>query len=419
MLGIIADDFTGATDVAGYLTREGTRTMLYFGMPSAVEPEPDGADAVVIALKSRAAHPAAAVEESLSACDWLVERGTRHVYFKYCSTFDSNDRGNIGPVAEALAARCGQSATLVAPAAPENGRTVYQGNLFVGSQPLSESPMRDHPVNPMQDSNLVRLLQAQGCRRTGLLTWQTIRGGLEAITARVTEIMDGEDPWLVVADALDGSDLDALAAFAVTQTLSSGSAGLGAALGRALTGTPVVPKWPEFPLGGQLVLSGSCSVATRLQVAAYSAAHPSFKVDPTLGHPAEIAQQATAFVVRHLDKSPLVYSSADQAEVSTVQRQLGTRRAALLVEEIMGQTAVQAVAHGVGSIVVAGGETSGAVVSALGVTGAAVHKEICVGVPWTLPLRGPRVALALKSGNFGGPDFFSQAIAIASGGSDG
>ncbi len=412
MLGIIADDYTGATDVAGYLVREGTPTVQFFGVPDDGVRVPAGFGAVVVALKSRAEAPQVAVRESLAACEWLTTRaGAERVYFKYCSTFDSTEQGNIGPVALALAEVLGERVVLVAPSAPENGRTVYQGKLFVHDQLLSESPMRDHPVNPMRDSDLRRLLLAQGVPEVSLVDHTVVRQGPRAVTTRLG--MAGPyAPVLVVADAVTNEDLDCLAAVGGQFRLTSGSAGLGAALGRRLRGTFVEPSWPRFPDGGRMVLSGSCSQATLAQVEAYRARRPSLKLDG-FSDWSGMVESGRAFLEQHGGDDPLIYTSSSPAEVARVQARWGRQEAARRLEGVLGELARIGVSLGLRTIVVAGGETSGAVVRALDVRSVAVGKEIAVGVPWNVSLGDVPVALALKSGNFGGPEFFQEALDVA------
>lgn len=415
ILGIIADDFTGATDVASMLVRAGMRTLQTIGVPAANAPPPQ-ADAVVVALKSRTTPAAQAVADSLAALHWLRAQGARQIFFKVCSTFDSTPAGNIGPVAEALMDALGATQAIACPAFPENGRTVFRGHLFVGDQLLSDSGMREHPLTPMTDSNLVRVLQAQSRRRVGLLRHDVIARGPEACRLRLAELAaDGLS--LVIADAVADDDLRTLAeaqADAALLVAGSGLAlGLPAAYARrgwlrpdaqaAALGTPPARA---------AVLSGSCSQATNAQVARWIAAgRPALALDPlALARGEPVAEQALAWALAQ-SMPPLVYATAEPAALKAVQAELGAARAGELVEQALAQMARGLVAAGVTRLVVAGGETSGAVVQALGVARLRIGPSICPGVPWTEAEDPPApLWLALKSGNFGGPDFFAEAL---------
>lgn len=411
-LGIIADDFTGATDVAGYLAAEGVDVVQFFGVPA------DGwvgieADCIIVALKSRSVDPVRAVQESLAALVWLQDAGVGHVYFKYCSTFDSTPTGNIGPVLDALSEALNAESVLVAPSAPRNGRTVYRSRLFVWDQLLAESPMKDHPLNPMWHSDLRELLRAQSRRSVGALQW----GDLRAIADGTAT--DAGPPLPVgathiVADAVTEDDLRALGRIALQHPLSSGSAGLAAGMaqvwmvGRERAGSPVV-----LPQGPTAVLAGSCSAATREQVVRFQADHPSFFIDPrAIARGEGVVDRAVAFARAAVGSEvPLIYSTAEPAEISAIQAELGVERSAHLVETAMGAVAVALVDAGVRRLVIAGGETAGAAVSRLSVEGIRIGEEVDPGVPWTVTLGDPSIGLLLKSGNFGAPDFFAKAAA--------
>ena len=427
-LGVIADDFTGATDVASMLVRAGLRTLQLLGVPVAVTPEVAQelaqADAVVVALKSRTTPAADAVADSLAALRWLQVAGARQFYFKVCSTFDSTPAGNIGPVAEALLtalAGPGQGQGLVCPAFPENGRTVFRGHLFVGDELLSDSGMRQHPLTPMTDANLVRVMQAQCNGRVGLLRHDTVARGPEAIAARLAALQAEGCRW-AVADALDNADLQRLAEAAAHLPLWV--AGSGLALG--LPAVLAARGWVQLDAaaaqlhrlsGRSAVLAGSCSLATQAQVAHWIAAgRPAWPIDPAAvarGEP--VAKQALAWAARQTD-TPLFYATTDAATLAATQAALGVSRAGALVEQLLAQIAQGLVLAGSQRLVVAGGESSGAVVQALGVHSLRIGAAICPGVPWTQAVRAagqPALQLALKSGNFGGPDFFNQALAAA------
>jgi 3-dehydrotetronate 4-kinase len=413
-LGCIADDFTGATDLAGMLVRAGMRTVQMIGVPTA--PAPPDVDAIVVALKSRTIAPAEAVDLSLAALRWLQQAGCRRFYFKYCSTFDSTDQGNIGPVADALMSALGTSFTIACPAFPEAGRTIYKGYLFVGDVLLSESGMRDHPLTPMRDANLVRVLQRQTRRRVGLADHAAVSGGPERLRARFDHLRrDGVE--IAIVDATSNDDLFRIGAACADLPLVTGGSGLALGLPPAwraagLLGT--VEAADELPRasGSRAIVAGSSSVATQDQVAAaIEAGMPAFRVDPLrLAAGEDAARSAVEWAAPLLGKDPvLVYATASPERVREVQEQLGRQRAGELVEQALAAIARGLVERGVGQLIVAGGETSGAVVSALGVKGLRIGPQIAPGVPWTSTLGGGALALALKSGNFGARDFFLQA----------
>lgn len=417
LLGCIADDVTGATDLALTLAREGLRVVQVNGLPDPVAPAPE-ADAIVVALKSRTIEPAEAVNWSLRALAWLQAAGAQRFFFKYCSTFDSSDRGNIGPVAEVLMEALGARLTIACPAFPANGRTIFKGHLFVGDQLLSDSPMRDHPLTPMRDSNLVRVLQRQCRGKVGLIPYSDVEGG-PGVIATALAAAEQCGLRLMIVDALTDAHLrdigDAVADFPLVTGGSGVALGLPQAWRRAgLVQGSAEPAAIEAPAGSALILAGSCSAATRGQVAAAKPNMPHFQLDPVAlaEEPARI-EQVAAWVREHLGGDPvLIYSSAEPAEVEGLQQTLGRERAGAMIENAMGQLARAAVAAGATRIVVAGGETSGAVMEALGVKQLAIGQEIDTGVPWTRSVAGPDLALALKSGNFGSEDFFSKALGM-------
>jgi uncharacterized protein YgbK (DUF1537 family) len=417
LLGCIADDFTGATDLANTLVRAGMRVVQTIGLP--VDPAlVAGADAVVVALKSRTIPAADAVAQSLAAADFLRRAGARQIYFKVCSTFDSTDAGNIGPVADALLGALGGTIAVACPAFPENGRTVYKGHLFVGDVLLSDSPMRNHPLTPMTDANLVRVLARQSARKVGLVDHAIVREGGAAIR-RALERLRSEGYGHVVVDAI--ADADLLAIGAACDGMPLVTAGSGVALGlpqnfRAAGLLPAREDAAQLPkVGGKpAVLAGSCSVATRLQVETMAAFCPAHVLDPLdADDPATLAQRAAEAIAAPLAEGRpfVVYSTADPARIAAVQSALGADRAAARIEETFALLARRLVASGVRRLVVAGGETSGAVVGALGIEALAIGPQIDPGVPWTTTVgRDPALALALKSGNFGAPDFFEKAL---------
>ncbi len=418
LLGAIADDFTGATDLCNTLVRNGMRTVQLIGVPRP-DLELDEVDAVTIALKSRTAPVKEAVADSLGALDWLKRRHIRQVFFKYCSTFDSTPEGNIGPVGDALADRLDASIAIACPAFPETGRTVYQGHLFVGDRLLSETHMAHHPLTPMTDSDLVRVLGRQTPRKVGLVPWSSVRRGPAAIRDRLTELRHEGCRWAIV-DCLEDSDLLAIGEAVADHPLVTGGSGVATGLPANFRRTGLLPErgaeaaaLPPVP-GPALVLAGSCSAATLGQIEAFRAERPSHRLDPLALAKGQGIAEAIGWAREHLPSGPvLIYASASPEEVRAAQERLGRERAGALVEEAMATIARELVAAGVRRLVVAGGETSGAVVKALGIEGLAIGPQIDPGVPATVTIgKGPRLALALKSGNFGRRTFFLHALEV-------
>jgi 3-dehydrotetronate 4-kinase len=413
LLGCIADDFTGGTDLAGMLVKAGMRTVQMIGVPTT--PIPDDVDAVVIALKSRTNPVDEAVAESLAALAWLKAAGCRQFYFKYCSTFDSTARGNIGPVAEALMAALDTDFTIACPAFPANGRTIYKGHLFVGDQLLSDSGMRHHPLTPMTDSNLVRVLQQQVSRPVGLVDCGIVSQGAAAIARRFADLRR-EGKAFAIVDALSDLDLESIGAACAELPLVTAGSGIALGLPQNFRRRGLLPPNQEAatlpPTGGlRAVVAGSCSVATQGQVARMRERHPAFQVDPfKLARGEDVAAAALDWAESRVKREPvLIYATAAPEVVREIQAQLGVEQAGSLVENALAKVARGLVELGVGQMIVAGGETSGAVVKALGVKGLRIGPEIDPGVPWTASLGGRPLALALKSGNFGSGDFFLKA----------
>ncbi|MFO1322524.1 MAG: 3-oxo-tetronate kinase [Burkholderiales bacterium] len=414
LLGTIADDLTGATDLGVNLAREGLSVIQVNGLPP---PDLDvpAADAVIVALKSRTIPSGDAVAQSLAALAWLRARGAPRIYFKYCSTFDSTPRGNIGPVTEALQDALQAGIVPATPAYPRNQRTVYRGHLFVGDLMLSETGMRDHPLTPMTDANLVRLLAAQSRRKVGLVASETLDAGADAMRERLSALArDGCGHAIV--DATRDEHLTVAGAACIGLPLATGGAGLGVGLARALKGRAQARSDAWTRPDGKVAcawLSGSCSEATRRQVAAALKVVPGLRVDPlALAADPALAGRIAAQAARLAAAGPLlIYATAAPSEVTHAQAQLGAERAATLVEDAFRACARALAAAGVRAFVVAGGETSGAVVEALGVRALAFGPEIAPGVPWTCAVGREPLWLALKSGNFGGDDFFMRATA--------
>jgi uncharacterized protein YgbK (DUF1537 family) len=423
MLGCIADDFTGATDLANNLVRAGMRTEQTIGVPAGGD-APVEADAIVVALKSRTIAPAEAVAQSLAALRWLQSQGAQQVYFKYCSTFDSTPAGNIGPVTDALLDALhgpGQGFTIACPAFPENARTVFKGHLFVGDVLLSDSGMRQHPLTPMTDANLVRVMQAQTRRRVGLVAHDVVARGEEAIRERFAALQ-AQGVGVAVLDAIDNADLMHIGRALAGMPLVTAGSGIAIGLPQNWRGQlGRVDEAAQLPPAGglQAVVSGSCSVATQGQVQQFlQAGRPAFAVDPlAIAAGRDVAAQALAALLPSLSSGPvLAYATAEPAAVQAVQAQLGAERAGAMVEDTLSRIAVRLVQAGVRQLVVAGGETSGAVVQALDVQRMAIGPQIDPGVPWTAvqspACAGEPLHMALKSGNFGGPDFFTKAFTV-------
>ncbi len=424
LLGVIADDVTGATDIAAMLAARGMRAVQMIGVPRPGETVE--ADAVVVALKSRTAPVAQAVAESRAALAWLREVGCRQFFFKYCSTFDSTDAGNIGPVAEALLADLDAGFALACPAFPANGRSVYSGHLFVGTRPLNESGMENHPLTPMRDADLVRVLGRQTTAPVGLVPFMTVRRGAGAIRDAMTRLAEQGRRFAIV-DAAGDEDLMAIGEAAAGHALITGGSGVAMGLADNFRRAGLLTEGSDAtelpPVAGYAaVLAGSCSRATLMQVGHARAMFPVLEIDP-LAHrsAAAMAEAALAWARPQLGERPVVVAaSAPPQRVTEVQAALGRAEAGALIEEALARIAEGLVASGVRRLVVAGGETSGAVVQHLGVRRLRIGREIAPGVPWTLvemrDAHGARdggLKLALKSGNFGGPAFFAEAFEAA------
>ena len=419
LLGCIADDFTGATDLANNLVRAGMRVVQTIGVPEAPLAADAAADAVVVALKSRTIAADQAVAQSLAALRWLRAQGARQIYFKYCSTFDSTPAGNIGPVTEALMQSLDCDFTIATPAFPDNGRSVFKGYLFVGDQLLSESGMRQHPLTPMTDANLVRVLQAHTRRRVGLIEQRTLAAGSHAIRARIADLR-AEGVGIAIVDAVSNDDLWRLGPALAELPLVTAGSGVAIALPANLGLAPAAQAAALPAASGlQAVLAGSCSQATQAQVAQFIACgHPALALDPLrMAAGDAVVRQALDWAQGRLaaDAPLLVYSTAEPAAVQAIQQRLGVARAGELVEQTLAAIARGLVGLGVRQLVVAGGETSGACVQALGVAQLRIGAQIDPGVPWchaASPLAPQGLHIALKSGNFGGEDFFTRAFAV-------
>ena len=416
LLGVVADDFTGASDIANTLAKGvagegGLRTAQFLGVPAG--PAAPEVEAGVVSLKSRSIPAEEAVRQSLAACRWLRAQGARQIVFKYCSTFDSTDQGNIGPVAEALAAELGAAGVVVCPAFPGAGRTVYQGHLFVGDRLLSESGMESHPLTPMTDPDLRRVLQRQSRAPVGHVARPVVAQGAEALARALAEA-GGRGEVLVVVDAIADADLLAIGGAVAGAALLTGGSGIALGLprtfiaqGLARGGSADAPAVD----GPEAILAGSCSRATRGQIAHHAAGHPARLIDVDAVMAGLDPAPLLRFVLENAGRAPLLYSSSDPADVAAAQARHGREAVAERLEALFGTLASGLVAQGVRRLVVAGGETSGAVVTALDLGALAVGQEIDPGVPVLVASGPPAIGLALKSGNFGAVDFFAKALA--------
>jgi len=416
LLGCVADDFTGATDLANTLVKAHMRTVQLLGVPRPGLKVP-AADCIIVALKSRSNPANEAVTMSLAALDWLRQQGARQYYFKYCSTFDSTDHGNIGPVADAMLDSIGADFTVFNPAFPTNKRTVYKGYLFVGDELLSESGMRHHPLTPMTDPSLVRVLQRQTRHKVGLVPYAIIVNGVEAIRDAFEKLRK-QGIRHAILDSITDQHLVTLGEACADLKVVTGGSGMAMGLPANFVRKGLMKSGQHSPLptvtGPTAVLAGSCSVATQGQVTVMKQDHEYFELEPmAIASGRDLAQEALNWAASRLSEKPvLIYSTATPEQVKAVQERLGREHAGALVEETLGKIARGLVAAGVRRLVVAGGETSGAVVGALGVEGLAIGPEIDPGVPWTFSIGEPALALALKSGNFGTPDFFTKAFKV-------
>ena len=416
LLGAIADDVTGATDLGSMLSRSGMDVVQITGLPGEDEEAPE-ADAIVVALETRVAPVEEAVEQSLAAARWLRAREADQLFFKYCSTFDSTDSGNIGPVAEALLDLVGGDITVVCPAYPETGRTVYQGHLFVGDRLLSESSLRHHPRNPMTDADLVRVLGRQVRRpdSVGLVPFQTVEQGTAAIRVALARLKE-EGVRFAVVDGLREDHLWSTATAVPDMPLLTGSAGVARGLPTNFRRTDLLPQRIEPRLpdlhGPVAVLSGSCSETTRAQVAALADRHPAIPLDPVaLAEGRQSVDEVVALAEEALEGGAvLIHSTAPPDEVERIQEALGTKETDEALESAFGDIAARLVEKGVRTLVVAGGETSGAITRKLGLRRLRFGTEIDPGVPWTQHLGEPLINVAFKSGSVGAEDFFLKAL---------
>jgi uncharacterized protein YgbK (DUF1537 family) len=421
LLGVIADDFTGASDIANTLAKGlapegGLRTVQYLGIPTA--PAAADVEAAIVSLKSRSIPAAEAVAQSLAALDFLLASGCRQIIFKYCSTFDSTPEGNIGPVGEALAHRLGVEGVVVCSAFPDAGRTIYKGHLFVHDRLLNESGMQNHPLNPMTDADLRRWLRRQTREPVGLVDWSAVAQGAAAIRDALAAAAARGDR-LVVVDALTNGDLLSIAQACAEATLMTGGSGIALGLprnfiaaGKAEGGAPAV----KAITGPEALLVGSCSQATLGQIETHRRSHPVLALDVDKVMAGETTpQQLVTFICENRGRAPMVCSSARPERIAALQERYGRDDIAEKLAGLFGATAKAVFDAGVRRIVVGGGETAGAVVSALGVSSFRIGPEIDPGVPVLVAEDVDGLGMALKSGNFGAPDFFDKALRMLSG----
>lgn len=420
VLGCIADDVTGATDLATNLTQGGMRVVQVMGVPAQSDIAGlEDVDAVVVALKSRSIDKEDAVDLSLTALRWLGELGAARFYFKYCSTFDSTNQGNIGPVAEALIDELDVKQTIFCPAFPAAGRTVYQGHLFVGDKLLNESGLQDHPLNPMTDANLLRVLGWQTNRKVGLLSHESVGQSSQTCRQKMAELAD-EGVSFVVTDCCHDDHLATLADAVSAMPLVTGGSGLARYLPAAYRSAGILSACASTTClptakGRKLILAGSCSPATQSQVKWMQARCEICTVDVAalMNDPtAELDRVIAWAAATGANETLLVTSTSNPETVSSLQQQYGIERVANQIEKLLACVACVFVSKlGFRQLVLAGGETSGAIVRELGIKKLRIGPEICPGVPWTETVGvEPVLALALKSGNFGGEDFFATAL---------
>ncbi|WLE00780.1 four-carbon acid sugar kinase family protein (plasmid) [Agrobacterium leguminum] len=410
-LGVIADDFTGATDIAGFLVENGLRTVQLNGLQHR-ELSID-ADAVVISLKSRSNAANVAVSDSVAALNWLRERNCQQYFFKYCSTFDSTAKGNIGPVTDALLHTLKEDFTIVCPALPVNGRTIYHGYLFVNGVPLNESGMRDHPVTPMKDANLMRLMDAQSEGKTGNVPIGVVEKGAAAIQLALSGLKKSGFRYAVL-DALTDDHLTAIGKAVSEMRFVTGGSGLAEGIGRSITQKPIASAHYEaIPSSGRaVVLSGSCSQMTNLQVASYQKLAPSnsISVERCLLECETYVGELVEWVKAQPPHgpAPLLSATTNPLQLKETQRRFGAVESSAAIEKVLSEVASRLADEGFDRFIVAGGETSGAVTQALGITGFYIGPQICPGVPWVRAI-DKSIFLALKSGNFGQESFFTEA----------
>lgn len=410
-LGVIADDFTGATDIASFMVRAGWKVVLFNGVPDGGFNQ-ESADAIVIALKSRSITTKAAVEQALAASAWLRSQGCQRQLFKYCSTFDSTAEGNIGPVTDALMAFLGASMTLICPAVPDNGRTILQGHLFVKGQLLNQSGMEQHPVTPMKESSLKKLMEAQSTGHCEVITLDTIKNHADDIPAALARLAEQKIKY-VICDVLDNHDLLTVARETIHFPLITGAAGIGYAI--AALDTRHQPADAHVLAiskeGASIVLSGSCSSMTNQQVNFYQQRASSLALDvEKIINDAAYLQRVTEWALGHAGESlaPMIYATQPPEIIREIQKRYGAEYVSEKIEAFFAALSQNLSQRGFNKFIVAGGETSGAVSQGLNIRGMVIGHAVAPGVPWTQVLNEEKWVI-LKSGNFGDAEFFLKA----------
>lgn len=409
LLGCIGDDFTGSSDLANTLAKGGMRTVQYTGVPGGSAAS--HVQAGVVALKSRSIDPADAVAQSLAALEWLKAQGCEQIFFKYCSTFDSTPQGNIGPVADALAEALDAHRVIVCPAFPGTGRSIYQGHLFVKDALLNESGLQNHPITPMIDADIRRWLAPQTKYDVGHVPAEVVFQGADQIAQALDRQHEAGKRHIVV-DAIRDADLMAISRAAKGLPLITGGSGVALGLPANFGCVPAPVAWQGQP-GKVVALSGSCSIATRDQVAHHAAAHPCREINAVDVIEGRLSAQDMATWALDAGGIPLIYSSADPVVVAQVQDKFGQAQSSAALEGFFATVAELAIGGGATRIITAGGETSGAVIERLNLGMLEIGPEIDPGVP-ALRAR-PNLVVALKSGNFGAVDFFEKAAGVLAG----
>lgn len=414
-LGIIGDDFTGSSDAASFAVKSGLKTMLFDGIPSDIDLEKEGIQVAVVALKSRMAPVAEAKEQSLAAAKWLVEHGAQHIYSKYCSTFDSTPKGNIGPILDNFLECFETKASIICPALPVNGRIVKDGILYINGVPLAESPMKNHPLTPMWDSSLKTLMEAQSSYKCFNVPHDVLYDE-EKLKALIKNIEKDNEHYYLIPDYENDADARQIAKVFGDMFVQSGGSGVLTALGEyylknevATLGVSHIPN--SKTEGKALLLAGSCSVATQKQIKTFKeSGNQVIKIDAHKLISGELTAKDLWADYKSVKGHCLIYSTAPAEEVAALQKQYGTEKLAHKIEQTMNELTKHAFADGFTRFIVAGGETSGAVIKGLPQDGYVIGESVAPGVPVMVPSKHPNVRLVLKSGNFGDEYFFEKAI---------
>ena len=419
-LGIIGDDFTGSSDIANNLKKSGMQVSMYAGIPTLLPSEikKELTDAAVIALKTRTIPIEEAISESLKALSWLKDCGCEQFIFKYCSTFDSTKKGNIGPVTDAIMKELNTDFTIACPSFPDAGRTVYFGHMFVNGKPLNESGMENHPLTPMTDHNLVRWLNYQTKDNVGLIDFQTISKGANSVKERIQTLKTDGYKYAIV-DTIKNDDFDIICNGVKDLPFLTGGSGIALGLPKIYKDRGLLSASNfEIPKNNSnaIILSGSCSVATINQINIYKENNPSLYVSPDeVINNEDLVEKVFSWIKDNETLSPLIYSSSDTKTVTEKQKQYGQEILANKIENFFELLSKKLVKDNFGTFISAGGETSGAVIKGLGVQELKIGEEISHGVPalWSPHSNGNKpISVTLKSGNFGQTDFFERALKV-------